>query len=237
MGDGAAGFAPFPDWPLARVVAVSSAAPPFFDPLPLNLDPGDLHGGGYRAPDRDALVADIRLTDGGVIDNMGLEAVWREHRVVLVSNGGAPFRPSVDRGPIWRVLRYADVEGRQGEQVRKRWLIRSFETGELAGTYWGIESSPVRYRPSSPGYSKELAGEVISRIRTDLDRFSDAEAEVLITHGYFLADAALRTHVPELIVEDRPFSIAAPDAASERLARRLLWRSHKRTLLGRGWPT
>jgi hypothetical protein len=42
-----------------------------------------------------------------------------------------------------------------------------------------------------------------------LDSFSDAEASVLENHGYWLADAAIRVHVPELLPESIP-SLAVP---------------------------
>ncbi|MGI8940841.1 MAG: patatin-like phospholipase family protein [Actinomycetota bacterium] len=41
-----------------------------------------------------------------------------------------------------------------------------------------------------------------AKIRTDLDRFSDAEKSVLENHGYTLADAAVRKHATHLIDGD-----------------------------------
>jgi NTE family protein len=77
-----------PTLPLSRVVAASSAFPPFLSPVRIafkenevRLMPGaDLH----RAPFTQTAV----LTDGGVYDNLGLERVWRRCRTVLVSNAG-----------------------------------------------------------------------------------------------------------------------------------------------------
>ena len=91
VGDWQVGYLrPGPDWPIARAVAASSCFPPVFGPLRLRLEPQALRGG--RAPAgrrRDEAVAKMGLTDGGVYDNMGLEPVWRTHRAVLVSDGGA----------------------------------------------------------------------------------------------------------------------------------------------------
>jgi NTE family protein len=203
VGDYRAGYAATPDWPLARAVAASSCFPPIFDPLPIDLDPAALSGGDYRAPDRDDLVGQIALSDGGVYDNMGLEPVWKDHRTVLVSDGGAVFEAEPDAGFIWRLNRYTSIAGRQGSAVRKRWLIANFVSGALEGTYWSVGSTPDHYH-GAPGYPEGLIQERIQPIRTDLDRFSHAEQQVLMNHGYLLADAAVQTHAAELIAIDVP---------------------------------
>ena len=200
IGDFQAGYAQPPaEWPLALAVAASSCFPPIFNPRKLRLDPARFVGGKYAAGRvRDRLVRGMRLTYGGDYDNLGLEPVWKSRQVVLVSDGGAPFDVSEDRGLIWRVERYAAIAQNQGHAVRVRWLIDSFQTDQFRGAYWGVASAPSSYDASYPGYSKALATDVISRIRTDLDAFSDAEAAVLENHGYWLAEAGLRKHVPEL---------------------------------------
>lgn len=188
------------DWPLALAVAASSCFPPIFNPRKLRLDPARFTGGMYPAGRRrDGLVRGMRLTDGGDYDNLGLEPVWKSHQVVLVSDGGAPFDVSEDRGLLWRVERYSAIAQNQAHAVRVRWLIDSYTSGEFSGTYWGVASAPSSYDPSYPGYTKVLATDIIARIRTDLDAFSDAEAAVLENHGYWLADAALRKHAPDLV--------------------------------------
>ena len=203
VGDYRAGYAATPDWPLARAVAASSCFPPIFDPMPIDLDPADLSGGDYEAADRDDLVGQISLSDGGVYDNMGLEPVWKDHQTVLVSDGGAVFEAERDNGFIWRLNRYTSIAGRQGSAVRKRWLIANFVSGALDGTYWSVGSVADHYH-GAPGYPDTLVEERIQRVRTDLDRFSSAEQQVLVNHGYLLADAALQTHAPDLIASDVP---------------------------------
>lgn len=214
-GDFQAGYASPPpaDWPLALAVAASSCFPPIFNPRKLRLEPARFTGGRYPAGRRrDGLVRGMRLTDGGDYDNLGLEPVWKSHQVVLVSDGGAPFDVSEDRGLLWRVERYSAIAQNQAHAVRVRWLIDSYQSKQFSGTYWGVGSAPSSYDLSYPGYTKELATEFISRIRTDLDAFSDAEAAVLENHGYWLADAALRKHVPDLLGRGSP-PPRAPHAA------------------------
>ena len=67
------------------------------------------------------------------------------------------------------------------------------EAGLLEAAYWGSGSAPA------PGYSKDLARNVIAEIRTDMDSFSDPESAVLQNHGYFLADIAVKRHTPGLL--------------------------------------
>lgn len=207
VGDYQAGYAsPVPGWPLARAIAASSCFPPIFDPLPIDLPPDQLRGGDAPAgPKRDASIKGLRLSDGGVYDNLALEPVWKDHAVVLVSDGGGIFPTMGDAGPIWRLERYVAIQGHQAAAVRKRWLISSFTSGVLQGTYWGIGSATDHYGPQAPnGYSADVVAERIANIRTDLDAFSDAEAAVLENHGYLLADAAINAHAQALIASPAP---------------------------------
>lgn len=235
MGDYQAGYGPFPLWPLARAVAASSCCPPFFDPLPLALGSQTIKRGAYTKPDRDTLVAGIRLSDGGVYDNMGLEPVWKDHRRLLVSDGGAVFADEDDRGLLWRAQRYAGIVDRQSRALRKRWLIAGFvrEGDDLAGGYWGIRSGVAHDDAAVPMYSRELVEDVIARVRTDIDAFAGEEMAVLENHGYLVADATIQRHVVDLIQQQTPLKIPHPAMMDEVRVRHELANSHKRTLLGR----
>ncbi len=236
MGDYQAGYAaPRPGYPLARAVAASSCFPPVFNPLPVRLRPKDLTGGKiHMGPARDRLIRGLRLTDGGNYDNLGLEPVWKSHATILCSDGGSVFDFQPDRGLFWRLKRYLAITEYQALALRKRWLIGGFIGGEFEGTYWGVASAAENYEIDvGPAYSKEFAESVIARIRTDLDAFSQAEAAVLENHGYTLAEAAVRRHLPRLLPSPAPpMSLPHPWIPEEE-ARRLLKDSGKRTLLGR----
>lgn len=234
VGDYQAGYVkPLPDIPVARAMAASSCFPPVFDPLRLQIPPDRLRGGKYRKPDRDELVSRIGLSDGGVYDNLGLEPVWKDHRRLLVSDGGGVFEGEQDIGLLWRIQRYAAIQGSQVAALRKRWLISSFITGELSGVYWGIGSAASHYDFEGQSYSEQLVDDVISEVRTDLDRFSDAEQCVLENHGYIMAEAAIKKHGADLVTVDAPFEVPHPDWMDEAAVRAALQDSHNRTLLGR----
>ena len=149
-------------------------------------------------------VAAAVASSGPILDHLAIEPVWRNHETLLVSDGGALFEPE------------APME-REARALRKRWLIASYKSGALKGTYWGIEGARFRYDPSArPGYSKELVKRVLPAIHSNMDPISDAAAAVLENHGYLLADIAVRTHLPDLGARPpSPLTIPHPDWMDE----------------------
>lgn len=218
------------DFMVGRAVAASSCFPPIFAPMKLPLNPADFGGGRFPAgQDRVQILSNMRLSDGGVYDNMGLEPVWKKYKTVLVSDGGAVFDAGPDKGLLWQLMRYSTILGVQASAIRKRWLISSFEEKRLRGTYWGVGSAPQRYGDFE-GYSKDLARRFIAEIRTDLDAFSVAEKAILENHGYLLAEAAVRRWMPELISSDILLNVPNPDWMDEEKVKEALSRSHKQKI-------
>lgn len=217
MGSWQAGYARPPlDWPLARSVAASSCFPPLFPPLPLTRVADLLRHGAYREKDRNAILRQLGLTDGGVYDNLGLEPVWKDHAVVLASDGGGRLGFSWSTNPLSTVSRYAAIVQSQAGAVRTRWLSASYASGVFRGAYWGIagtsSGSGDRTKPPGlPGYSRDLALRTIATVRTDLDRFTATEAAVLENHGYCMAAAAIEQHMPELVAMAPPPAVPYPE--------------------------
>ena len=242
VGSYLAGYAPPEGFTLAQAVAASACFPPLFGPMRIDRAAERFKGGrapGVSADARRQILQDLRVTDGGVYDNMGLEPVWKSHRVVLVSDAGGLMDAEADKSWTWRIKRYQSIQECQARGVRKRFLISGFTQGTIKGAYIGVASSADRYAAArETGYSKQFANDVIRNIRTDLDAFSDVEQAVLMNHGYALIDAAIRTHAPELIATETafavPFPAFAPPTMSEDALRRRLVGSEKRKLSGRG---
>ncbi len=245
MGSYLAGhMTPPADFPLARAVAASACFPPVFDPLPLGALARELKGGAAPQLERDASVEDIRLSDGGVYDNFGLEPIWKSHAVVLVSDAGGLFKGESDKSLLWRVKRYQAVQEEQTRRLRRRSLRIGFKKASMAGASWSVGS--VRRWPEGDaasrdigGYSRAFAVDVLAEIRTDLDAFSDLEAGVLMNHAYLSAAAAIARNVPQLCAENPPpLSPPAPDflppRVSEEELRRQLAGSSERHYKGRG---
>jgi NTE family protein len=206
VGSSAAGHQPLGDWTLAQAVAASSCVPGAFSVVRTRQEPSALTGGSYAEPDRDRLVREIDLSDGGMFDNLGLEPVWRDHRTVLVSDAAPSFKPDPDVGWLWSALRQGVILLEQATEVRKRWLVASFIQGQLEGAYWGIASRPASYElePDPPAYSYALIRDFIAPVRIDLDVFMPGEIGVLENHGYLMTDIALRKHGQGLVTGEWP---------------------------------
>jgi NTE family protein len=205
VGGDAAGFGPPGDWPLSRAVAASSCVPGVFPALPVQADPAALRDGLYGLEDRDELVRTLELCDGGIYDNLGVEPVWRDHAVVLVSSAAPSFTPRPAAiGRLWPSLRYAVTLLEQSTDVRKRWLVASFIREDLDGAYWGIDSLPRNYEYSGEAYDERMIRELISQVRIDLDVFSEGEIAVLENHGYLMAEIAVQRHARDLVAAGAP---------------------------------
>ena len=220
-------------WLLAKAVAASSCFPPVFGPLPLALPDKPKVSNGRDTKSR-ANWQDVSVSDGGLYDNLALEPS-KYCGTVLVSDGGAPFCPTIPKGVFGRGKAYLAVMGRQAVSVRKRWLLSQLSKKERKGTYWGIASAVRKYRNDGrEGYSKSLATTVIAKIRTDMDVFSDAEMAVLCNHGYLLADAAIEVHTSGLVCIDAKKCVPYPDWMDERKVEADLLGSSKTKWLGHG---
>ncbi|NNM45428.1 patatin-like phospholipase family protein [Knoellia koreensis] len=230
IGDYRVGYAAPPaSLRMADIVAASCALPPWFAPMVLDGVQIGLKGGhrGLESDEeRHQILRTIRLTDGGIYDNLALEPVWKSHRTVLASDGGGVFRARTERTLVGRLLRILGIATGGGQSVRSRWLHAGYAQGRLTGTTWALDALVEGH------YPRETT-ERINAIRTDLDSFTTGEQHVLERHGYLVADAAIRAHVPELVTIDAPLAPPHPDVADAAVADRILEDSAKRYLLGR----
>lgn len=187
-----------PDVPLAKVVAASSAFPPFLSPATLPLTECN-----YEQGSGDDAYAEFReravLTDGGVYDNLGLETVWKRHAVVLVSDGGGAMPADESPAHDWvrHVVRVLGIIDNQVRSLRRRMLIGAFEAKLRHGTYWGIRSDIAKY-PAAGGMAVSPARSLaLANVPTRLARLDDALQDRIINWGYAVCDAAMRSHVLE----------------------------------------
>ena len=90
---------------------------------------------------------EIKLSDGGVYDNLGLETVWRSCRPCSSPTAAArrPTTPIRRRDWPRQVLRVLKVIDNQVRELRKRQAVGSYRAGLRAGTYWGIRSAVADY--------------------------------------------------------------------------------------------
>lgn len=197
-----------PTVPLATAVAASSAFPPFLSPCTVDLsdqewvtDRGnDLAGDDYRG--------EIRLSDGGVYDNLGLETAWKTYDTILVSDAGGRMRPEPDPHADWprHVLRVLQVIDNQVRSLRKRQVVEAFRRGDRKGVYVGIRSDPQDYQVTDRIPVDRAVAVRLADTPTRLDGMPDRLQEELINWGYAITDTGLRAHVrPDLGVGRLPY--------------------------------
>ena len=230
VGSSSAGYGPLGKWTLAQAVAASSCVPGAFSVVKAKQDPSSLTGGSYKERDRDELVGEIDLSDGGMFDNLGVEPVWQDHETVLVSDAAPSFKPDPEVGWLWSALRQGVILLEQATEVRKRWLVSNFLAEQLRGAYWGIASKPRNYglEAEHTAYSENLIRDFIAPIRIDLDVFSEGEIAVLENHGYLMAEIALQRHAKGLGGAKWPKAVAPhEDWLNENKAQKALTGSDK----------
>jgi NTE family protein len=189
------GEIPSPNLSLARVVGASSAFPPVLSPVRFDFDPAQWQPlpGGYLFPNAE-LRKQVILTDGGVYDNLGLEAIYQRCDTVLVSDASAPFdilNESIS-DPLSQMTRVNAVMMEQTRALRRRAVVDEFTSGRRRGTFWGIGTRIADYAlPDTVAKDSPLTAS-LELIRTRLNQFSAEEQGHLVNWGYALADAAMR---------------------------------------------
>lgn len=183
-----------PEIELADAVAASSAFPPVLSPFEL-----DLRDQTWETVRGNDLVeaewrGEIKLSDGGVYDNLGLEPVWKSCGTVLISDGGGQAPDDADPPSGWplQTLRVLKVIDNQVRSLRTRQAVGSYEAGLRQGTYWGIRSD-VKL-PDAFEAPRELTRS-LAETPTRLAKLDAVHQERLINWGFVSSDAALRTWV------------------------------------------
>ncbi|MBN8913181.1 MAG: patatin-like phospholipase family protein [Rhizobiales bacterium] len=184
-----------PSIALARVVAASSAFPPFLSPVRIEFPPGSVQATAGADLHRPPFTERAVLSDGGVYDNLGLERVWKRCRTVLVSNAGktVPELGSPTGRWIGQTLRTLNLVQQQAENSRRRILFGMSNLGQREVAYWSINTSIDAYGTPDPLAVPSDAVRRAATIRTRLNKFSPAETDLLLAVGYAGADAALRS--------------------------------------------
>jgi NTE family protein len=204
MADYRVGKIESPTTELASAVAASSAFPPFLSPLVLRFAESDYIASTGHDLQRRPFTTRVVLSDGGVYDNLGLETAWKNHRTVLVSDGGGHLAVQERPRRLWplHAMRTLFVIDNQVRALRKRKLIASYKI-ELAdgsrlrrGTYWGIRSHVGDYKLKDPLlWPSDEAVRELAGTPTRLKRIGPRLQERLVNWGYLICDTAMRRHV------------------------------------------
>ena len=183
---------------LAQAVAASACVPGLFDPLVLE----------RLYPEFAA-----KLVDGGVYDNQGAFSLLGEDCTVLLisdASGQTALEKTPGSERIGVSLRSNNVLMARSRQEQYQLLSALADAGLLRGVAYvhlkkDLDARPVDWvdcpDPSTPetptvltsyGIRKDVQAALAS-IRTDLDGFSDAEADALMLSGYRMMEEEFRT--------------------------------------------
>jgi predicted acylesterase/phospholipase RssA len=179
--------------PLSLAVTASSAFPALFPPLAVSEEDSGCPPGAFTPNPQ-------LFTDGGVIDNLGIEAL-RLHsgpvaRLRILSDAGTSSMDAFARpsSGLWRTgMRAADL---MMFRIRQLSLLRSHFFSDVPssldhGARWIAISKaldPATIATCAPrGVQARL-----QRIRTDLDSFTSLEVQELVRHGYSVTAEALQ---------------------------------------------
>jgi NTE family protein len=208
------------DWTLGRIVGISSAFPPVLAPVKIEMGYRDWEEGEYAKFFTDIHYKKrLLLADGGVYDNMGMEALWKksseklkdpEHPYnkiliddmdyCLISDAGGPTPAEAKPKSNWAsiLMRTLDQTIEQSRSVRKRWLMDKLITKQLKGCYWGITTKIAHYHVDSLLEDSKQTRK-LAQVPTRLTSFDDKTKSQLINWGYALTDAAVKKHSSNLM--------------------------------------
>jgi NTE family protein len=193
---------------LADAVAASAAFPIAF--APMRLKGLDFPCGQRRPP---------KLLDGGVYDNMGLEAIDGLHagELIVALNAGGLFYVRARYGwiPIVRdFLRLNSVLYRQTTAIRRREMVDRFKAWEEArtanaappawarrGVLFGLTTTFTDPDPDWLDARPEHADLIqpLARVKTSFARLQRSTCEQLVYRGWWLTGAALATFHREVL--------------------------------------
>jgi NTE family protein len=184
------------DIELGLAVAASSCVPGIFPPLAIT----GLYGQGIR----------VRLVDGGVHDNQGIQGLLDlECTHFVVSDASGQMREEADPAPqLVPLLSRATtvLENRVREESLFRLMERQDRPVAFMHLLKGLSAEAVAWldvndrpaqAPTEERRPRETFGvpqpvqEALSRVRTDLDAFTEVEAYSLMMDAYLMSEAEL----------------------------------------------
>jgi len=184
---------------LGHAVAASACVPGLFDPLIIN----NLY------PDRS-----VKLVDGGVHDNQGVEGLLDEGcTVILCSDASGQMedmrKPAGDRLGVMirsnsilmarvREAEYQDLCGRvDNGALEDLFFLHLKKDLRVAPVDWSSCDDPSPTYPAQNLTSFGVDADIQARlaaIRTDLDSFTEVEANALMLSGYLMTEHEFKCH-------------------------------------------
>jgi NTE family protein len=192
IGDYTLGYASGTRFPLASALAVSAAFPGGFGPLTLDAGRFDWRKRPWDAPAGSERAVDIgydrlRLYDGGVYDNLGLEPFFDAGRqkpkhdghYLVASDASAPLSKGFEHGSlsVFRLKRVADIMSEQTRALRVRTFAAYLQRTPGSGAYVFIDTAVT-------SESECASAAYAARFPTTLRRLKTVEFDRIADHGY-----------------------------------------------------
>jgi NTE family protein len=220
MGDYVLNYVEHPDISIADAVAASAAYPGLIGPLVLKAKFFCWH---KRRNWKDtsleptqATMPKIHLWDGGIYDNLGGEALFKPQGGLkaeycdffIVSDADAGLSLQKSRLVLRPAFRLVYIAMDQVRSLRARSVVSAFEQGTAKGAYLRIGNT-ARYILSECGIPDTHAAavrpalahsqvEIAKKHRTDLRRLTPERFDLLLNHGWEVADCTLFGRHPTL---------------------------------------
>lgn len=220
MGDYLTGYVLNPDFPVADAAAASAGFPGGIGPRRLKTKNyvwvQFKEGSRSETIPSKPLHTVYRIWDGGVYENLGSEALLKPGKGLrddidfyIGSDAGKSISKETRRGLFRPALRLLDCAMDQVRAVRSRSIhgfLRADGTGQPLGIYirMGISREEI-YRQFAPGDAcpangpcglDASAADQAARFPTTLRRITEKEYDLLVGHGYEVADATIATWAP-----------------------------------------
>lgn len=190
VGDYTLGYADAQHFSLSQAMAISAAIPGGFGPLTLDTTRISWRSGSWqaehfmRSSKPIALPYDrIRLYDGGVYDNLGLEPFFdvgtglprHENVFVLVSDASALLPKGFNARALnpFRLMRVMDILCTQTRSLRVRPFMNYLQRNPHGGAYIYLGSMPF-------SENTQQTTQRLKNLPTTLQRIPHADAEVMI---------------------------------------------------------
>ena len=220
MGDYVVNYVEKPSIPLTDAMAASAAYPSLIGPLVLNTKKFSWFKfeGGKQIPTQPRFKK-LHLWDGGVYDNLGVEALFKiqdndkyqdDSNFLIVSDASNAIE--IKKHSIWfwkRAYRLMTAAIDQVRSLRARVLINHFETHINSGVYLkigntgrkilaavGIEKKSIDELTKNSLSLKDA--EAAEEFKTTLRKLTKAEYDLLYRHGWEVANFTLQARCPNL---------------------------------------
>lgn len=235
LGDYHTGYVPVPvGLRVATAVGSSAAFPPVFSPVVVPFE-GPIQRWTFDRPPQPLEPLEplpegcVALTDGGVYDNLGIQAATQRCGRIIAIDAGLPLNvalPFPERGLLQRWLaktgsnlRAVDILMSRTTSLLSSQFVKHLLRGKKEGCLIRIdrtvdyvatvEAGSVPPLASHVGLSQEDANR-LAVLRTDFDRFSPLESALLRFHGYSLTAASVARFQPSLL-EGQPDGKEQPE--------------------------